>query len=40
MIRKALFENINNRRNYVEHVKQTNLHPGRNNVGAIVTKSQ
>jgi hypothetical protein len=30
MIRKELFKNINDRRNYVEHVKQTNLHPGRN----------
>lgn len=26
MIRKELFKNINDRRNYVEHVKQTNLH--------------
>lgn len=30
MIRKALFKNAKDRYNYVEHVKQTNLHPGRN----------
>lgn len=30
MIRKALFKNADDRYNYVEHVKQTNLHPGRN----------
>lgn len=40
MIRKELFKNADDRRNYVEHVKQTNLQPGRNNVGAIVTKNQ
>lgn len=30
MIRKELFKNANDRYNYVEHVKQTNLQPGRN----------
>lgn len=30
MIRKALFKNADDRYNYVKHVKQTNLHPGRN----------
>lgn len=30
MIRKELFKNADDRYNYVEHVKQTNLHPGRN----------
>lgn len=30
MIRKELFKNADDRYNYVEHVKQTNLHPGHN----------